>query len=158
MTPAVVRWHQGCSHLRGTTSFLTSVSTKMSIRPNNQKLFMWMSHFSYWLEAVMGGWSLRPNAFRKWHFMFSDDFFFPVNHSWKQNSSQTVDYFGYLFHPLENETFPDSWDPSFKMCVCAGTISSHKSQRCNNSQQSKASSLFESLNSEKSFSLQQQWV
>lgn len=104
------------------------------------------------IGAVMGDWSLRPKAFRKWHFMFSDDVFFPVNHSLKQNSGQTVDYFGYLFHPLENETFPDSWDPSFKMCVCAGTISSYQSQRCNNSQQSKASSLFESLNSEKSFS------
>lgn len=59
-------------------AFSLQWAQKMSIRPNNQKLFMWMSHFCYWFEAVMGGrhWSLRPNAFRKWHFIFSDDFFF----------------------------------------------------------------------------------
>lgn len=79
MNPVIAAFTLVCSNLHATSSLFTSVSTKMSIRPNNnQKLFMWMSHFCYWFEAVMGcrHWSLRPNAFRKWHFIFNNAFSF----------------------------------------------------------------------------------
>lgn len=79
MNPAIAAFTLVCSNLHATSSLFTSVSTKMSIMPNNnQKLFMWMSHFCYWFEAVMGcrHWSLRPNAFRKWHFIFNNAFSF----------------------------------------------------------------------------------
>lgn len=62
----------------GAKSFHSARHKKRQLGPIIKSCLCQCPIFCHWLNAVMclSRWSLRPNAFRKWHFTFNNTFYF----------------------------------------------------------------------------------